>query len=82
VALAPEVILTTTRTFADLGNNGLPGLEKALPGISLTPAGKANRVVVMDDLYLLGFGPRVGDAALELSRSLHGNAGEKVVSKK
>lgn len=68
VALAPEVILTTSRTFAELGEGGL---GKALPGVELTPAGKGKRFVVMDDLYLLGFGPRIGEALVELSRQLH-----------
>ncbi len=68
VSLDPEVIVTTARTFAEFGEDGL---EKALPGISLTKAGKAKKVVVMDDLYLLGFGPRVGDAVRELSVAIH-----------
>ena len=73
VTLAPEIILTTSRTAAELGEGGL---EKAMPGVELTPAGKAKRFVVMDDLYLLGFGPRVGEALLELSRKLHAAPGE------
>ncbi len=68
VALAPEVILTTSRTLAELGDGGI---SKALPGVELTPAGKKRRFIVMDDLYLLGFGPRTGEALLELANQLH-----------
>lgn len=71
-AMAPEVILTTTRTAHQFADGGL---AKALPGMALTPAGKAGRIVVMDDLYLLGFGPRVGDALADLSRQIHSGAG-------
>ena len=68
VALAPDFILTTSRTVGEFRDGGM---EKALPGLALTPAGKAKRIIVMEDLYLLGFGPRVGDALADLSRQLH-----------
>ncbi len=68
VAAAPDVILTTSRAIAGVG--GVEGLLKQ-PGLALTPAGRASRVVVMDDLYLLGFGPRVGQAAQELFNQLY-----------
>ena len=59
VALAPEVIVTTTMSVAASG-----GLARfvAQPGIAVTPAAKAQRVVVMDDLLLIGFGPRLPEA--------------------
>jgi iron complex transport system substrate-binding protein len=41
------------------------------PGLSLTPAGKDKQVIVMDDLLLLGFGPRLGQAVRELCDQLH-----------
>ncbi len=72
VAMAPEVILTTSRTVGEFRDGGI---EKALPGIALTPAGKANRIIVMEDLYLMGFGPRVGDALVDLSRQFHPASG-------
>lgn len=68
-ALAPDVILTTSRSVGQFQEAG--GLEKAVPGINLTPAGKNGRVIVMDDLLLLGFGPRIGDALLELATQLY-----------
>ena len=68
VTAAPDVILLTTRGLEASG--GKEGLLKQ-PGLALTPAGKAGRIVVMDDLYLLGFGPRLGQATKELCEQLH-----------
>lgn len=62
-ALAPEVIITTRMTVDSVG-----GKDKLLasPGIALTPAAKQGRIVIMDDLLLLGFGPRLPEALSEL----------------
>jgi iron complex transport system substrate-binding protein len=63
IAAAPDLILMMDRggdhavTLADI---------KAHPALRLTPAGAADQVLVMDGLYLLGFGPRTGDAARDL----------------
>lgn len=67
IAAAPDCILTTDRTLASLGG---PDRLAALPGVSHTRAGKERRVIVMDDLLLLGFGPRTGEAASRLARQL------------
>lgn len=68
VSAAPEVVLLTTRSLALLG-----GEEKlwALPALSATPAGAQRRVIAMDGLLLLGFGPRTADAVRQLARGLH-----------
>jgi len=68
VAAAPDVILVTTRGLESSG--GIEGLLKQ-PGLVLTPAGKDRRIVVLDDLYLLGFGPRLGEAVRDLCDQLH-----------
>jgi len=68
VAAAPDYILVTTRGLEASG--GVEGLLKQ-PGLALTPAGQAGRIIAMDDLYLLGFGPRLGLAAKELCEQLH-----------
>jgi len=68
VAAAPDVILITTRGLESSG--GVEGLLKQ-PGLALTAAGKVGRIIAMDDLYLLGFGPRLGQAAKELCEQLH-----------
>ena len=65
---APDVILVPSRGLASLG--GVDGVL-AQPGIALTPAGKSRRIVSMDDLLLLGFGPRLGRAVRELAILLH-----------
>jgi iron complex transport system substrate-binding protein len=67
IAAAPEVILMMDRggdhavTMADVA---------AHPALRLTPAGAAGRVVTMNGLFLLGFGPRSGEAALALNAQL------------
>ena len=57
----------------DRGLSSVGGRDGVLaqPGLALTPAGQNKRVVAMDDLLLLGFGPRTGQAILELARALH-----------
>ena len=68
IAAAPDVILMTTRGMQSIG--GAEGVLR-LPGLALTPAGSEGRVVQMDDLLLLGFGPRTGEAVEQLVRLLH-----------
>jgi len=71
VTSAPDFILVTTRGLETAG--GVDELLKQ-PGLSLTPAGKNRRVIAMDDLLLLGFGPRLGQAAGALFDELHPKA--------
>ncbi len=66
VALAPEVLLLTTQTLQQMG--GKKSLSK-IPGLALTPALKNDRIIVMDSLFLLGFGPRTVEAALTLNQA-------------
>ena len=68
IGLRPDVILLFKKSFDSIG--GAKGL-KALQGIAQTPAGKAGRFVVMDDLYLGGFGPRTGAAARDLFSGIY-----------
>lgn len=67
VAAKPDVLLITDRTLASLG-----GAEKVwqVPGLALTPAGRAKKMVVLDDSLLLGMGPRIGEAVSKLAREL------------
>jgi iron complex transport system substrate-binding protein len=68
VAAAPDAILLTERNLQMLdGEEGV--LQRA--GLAVTPAGKNKRIIAMDGLYLLGFGPRTGKAVAELSQMLH-----------
>lgn len=64
VSIAPDVLLFLSRGLDSVG--GIEGLAE-LPGLSLTPAYENRRVVALDDLYLLGFGPRVGQAIRDLT---------------
>ncbi|PAS96701.1 MAG: hemin ABC transporter substrate-binding protein [Candidatus Dactylopiibacterium carminicum] len=66
-ALQPEVIVTTTLSVE--ANGGIKGFL-AQPGIAVTPAARNGRLVVMDDLLLLGFGPRLPEALRELQAGL------------
>jgi iron complex transport system substrate-binding protein len=70
-AAAPDVIVVPARGLSSIG--GVSGLL-ALPGLAQTPAGRARRVVAVDDQLLLGFGPRTIDAVRELRRAFTANA--------
>jgi len=61
---APDVLLLTS---AGMGSLGGPAAIAGLPGMALTPAGRAGRIVALDDLLLLGFGPRLGQAVAALA---------------
>jgi iron complex transport system substrate-binding protein len=65
VGAAPDVILVPARGLHSLG--GIDGVL-ALPGLAQTPAGRARRVVPIDDALILGFGPRLPDAVRTLAR--------------
>lgn len=74
VDAAPEVILVTDRSLRLLGG------ERellAIPEIALTPAGQHERIVALDGLLLLGFGPRTATAVAELARRLHPALGRR-----
>ena len=68
VAAAPDVILIPSRGLESIG--GIDGLLSQ-PGLAATPAGKSRNVIAMDDLLLLGFGPRLGEAVSQLTHLLH-----------
>lgn len=68
VAAAPDYLLMLERGLSSAG--GADGVL-AQPGLALTPAGQNKRIVALDDLLLLGFGPRTGQAIAELVRALH-----------
>lgn len=67
-ASAPDVLLLPDHSVNQSG-----GLDAILsdPALATTPAVRNGRIVVMDSLLLLGFGPRTPDAILELARALH-----------
>ncbi|HEU4378078.1 MAG TPA: ABC transporter substrate-binding protein [Hyphomicrobiaceae bacterium] len=73
IELAPEVIITMRRSSGNDGHDTNQLLT--MKGVQSTPAGAANRLVVMDGLYLLSFGPRAPRAALDLMRQIYPELG-------
>ena len=68
IAVNPEFIVMTARTVVQAG-----GLEKvlAMQAVSMTSAGQKRQIIVMDGMYLLGFGPRTIQAAIDLATRIH-----------
>jgi iron complex transport system substrate-binding protein len=68
VAAQPDVILLPASGVDSIG-----GLSAVLdiPGVSETPAAKNDKILVYDDLLLLGMTPRTGDFLQELVTLLH-----------
>lgn len=67
LAAQPDVILFTTGGLEASG--GVQGVLSNT-ALSLTPAGKSGAVAAVDDLLLLGFGPRLGLAISTLSQAI------------
>jgi iron complex transport system substrate-binding protein len=70
ISANPDVILMMDRG----GNHG--GDDDAVfsqPGLKPTEAAKNRAIIRMDGLYLLGFGPRTANAALDLAEALYGD---------
>ncbi len=68
VAAAPDVIVTTRMTAAT--EEGRREFVATVPGVALTPAGKAGRIVAVDIVQFLGFGPRLPAAVDALHKAL------------
>jgi iron complex transport system substrate-binding protein len=67
IAAAPDAILMIDRGE---GHAVAPEAVFANPALAQTPAGRDKRLVRMDGLYLLGFGPRTAKAVRDLSAKL------------
>lgn len=63
LAAAPDVIITTELSVRAQG-----GAERllALPALAITPAARQGRLVVMEDVLYLTFGPRLDEAVTRL----------------
>lgn len=73
IAAAPDVILMTDGGMdaeIDAASIG------AHPALGHTPAAETGRIVTIDGLMILGYGPRVGDAALLLNEAFYPPAGD------
>ena len=71
-ATSPDVVLLMDRGASDPRAETAAALDRlrGLPAVAATPAVRNGKVVSMDGLYLLGFGPRTAAAASDLSRML------------
>jgi iron complex transport system substrate-binding protein len=78
VELAPEVIVAMRRSSSTDAHD--VSQLFALKGVQSTPAGASRRIVVMDGLYMLGFGPRTPAAARELLLQLYPALADKAGS--
>jgi iron complex transport system substrate-binding protein len=72
IAAAPDVILMMDRE-GDLSITDADIL--AQPALAATPAAKSGRILRMDGMLLLGFGPRTPEAAQKLHDALYPSAG-------
>ncbi|MBB5369425.1 MULTISPECIES: hemin ABC transporter substrate-binding protein [unclassified Janthinobacterium] len=63
IAARPDVVLVTDQGLKASG--GVEGILK-LPGLEQTPAGRKHRIVSLEAMLLLGFGPRMPQALTEL----------------
>jgi len=70
-AAAPEMVLMMRNSAA---HNITPEELFAMPAFAQTPAAKDKRLVHMDGLYLLGFGPRTPMAARDLMAAIYPEA--------
>ena len=68
IAAGPDVILATAQGLEAVG--GIDGLLR-LPGLAQTPAARRRRVVSLETMEMLGFGPRLPQALARLATALH-----------
>ncbi len=71
LARRPDYVLVMTHTAEQHGGVSAMARDPRLAGLEAVQAG---RLVAMDGLKLLGFGPRTADAVAALARRLHGAA--------
>lgn len=71
MAGAPDVILMMSH---NVNHATAPDALFAMPAFAETPAAREKRLVAMDGLYLLGFGPRTPAAARDLMAAIYPEA--------
>lgn len=67
LAAAPDIIVTTDEAIATAGGRAA---FLGRPGLAALPAARAGRLVTLDALRLLGFGPRLPAAVLDLAQRM------------
>lgn len=73
IKAAPDVIVMMDGTGGHVADDQTVLTN---PAIAATPAGKAKRLVRMDGMYLLGFGPRTAEAVQSLHAALYQKSGK------
>lgn len=76
ITAAPDfIVMMASRGSTAVSDHGAQDEEmKAHPALSQTPAVISGNIIRIDGLKMLGFGPRTGEAALELADMFYGNA--------
>ncbi|WP_068597448.1 hemin ABC transporter substrate-binding protein [Vaginella massiliensis] len=75
--LTPEALINANPDYILMFDSGLQsvggkeGVQK-IEGVMTTNAGKKQNIIAMDGQLLSGFGPRLGEATLELNKLLQG----------
>ncbi|WP_033413528.1 heme/hemin ABC transporter substrate-binding protein [Methylophilus methylotrophus] len=67
IAAQPDIVLFTEQGMGVVG--GVDGALK-LPGLAQTPAGQKRRIVALEAMFMLGFGPRLPQALSALDQLL------------
>ena len=70
---APDAVVMMQRGD---GSEHNVGQVLALAGLGQSPAAKTKRLIAMDGLYLLGFGPRAPSAARDLMKKIYAEGGQ------
>ena len=71
--LAPDAIVTMRHSSSTFTSDQILSVK----GLQASPAGQKKRVIEMDGLYLLGFGPRSARAARDLMAALYPSLAER-----
>ena len=77
IEAAPEVILIAGHAVKGKKLDEILQLKS----IKLTPAAKNQRVIIVDTLLMLGFGPRIVEAIDTLATQIHGETNEPSTTK-
>lgn len=73
IKAAPDIILMMNGRGASADHAVMNARIAAHPALSTTPAVKAGRIIRMDGLLMLGFGPRTGEAISKLAEAIYGD---------
>ena len=68
------LVPATERVIAEVEARHPALVELAMPAFAETPAARQKRLIAMDGLYLLGFGPRTPAAARDLMAAIYPEA--------